>query len=386
MKIILIITLLLLCGAMCQAAPAAREDGGNIVLENGRCRIVLDRQGRLVKGQNGPLAGSWWSAQLEDRKGLYPWEYWKEGSVTAYSGDASCSVSLSSGKDSALAEFVFRPAGMELTARVRLDRDAEGGRYSVTCKALDETVLTDIIDLTLSDMDVPGGWFLFPETLGMRVRPGVFEPGDTKTAPYPGFMYMQWLDLYNEDMGVYMGCEDGYGYTKKMYIGRDGRGNELMGFSFTGCWVADRGDSWTTPDIYIAAHKGDWRKGADLYRPFARKAFGDLKTPNHILEMPASNCWLQHHLSNADVWKLFEVHASAPIHASYLSKTVNTSIPEGWDGIFGSGLEFGETFENIKRLGGYTALFTFDRAPLMGKPNFADYAQKWANVKRSGVW
>ncbi|MBQ9358645.1 MAG: hypothetical protein IJT95_03810, partial [Abditibacteriota bacterium] len=181
MKVILILTLLLVCGTLCLAAPAAREDKGNIVLENGRCRIVLDRLGRLVKGQNGPLAGSWWSAQLEDRKGLYPWEYWKEGSVSAFSGDASCTVSLYSDKDAARAEFVFRPAGMELTARVCLDKDAEGGRYSVTAKALDETVLADIIDFTLSDMEVPGGWFLFPETLGMRIRPGVFEPGDTKT-------------------------------------------------------------------------------------------------------------------------------------------------------------------------------------------------------------
>ncbi|MBO4548816.1 MAG: hypothetical protein J5758_06340, partial [Abditibacteriota bacterium] len=386
MKIFLILALLLLCGTWCSAAPAAREENGNTVLDNGRCRIVLDRQARFVRGENGPLAGSWFDVTLEDRKGLLPWEYWQEGSVSSFAGDSSAEVKLSQDKNAAVAEYVFRPGGMELTARVRLDKDAEGGRYSVTAKALDGTALTDIIDFTLSDMTVPEGWFLFPETLGMRIRPGVFEPGDRKTAPYPGFMYMQWLDLFNEDMGVYMGCEDGYGYTKKMYVGRGDEGRELMGFSFTGCWVAEKGDSWTTPDIYIVCHKGDWRKGADLYRPFAREAFGDLQTPTHILEMPASNCWLQHHLSNADVWKLFEVHASAPIHASYLSKTVNTSIPEGWDGIFGSSLELSETFENIKRLGGYSALFTFDRAPLMGKPNFADYAQKWANVKRSGVW
>ena len=73
-----------------------------------------------------------------------------------------------------------------------------------------------------------------------------------------------------------------------------------------------------------------WRAGAALYRPFAARALGPPWAPEYVREMPTAQCWLAHHGSDGDVGKLFEVQQQAPIHASYLMKSLNTSTPEGW--------------------------------------------------------
>ncbi|MBO4548501.1 MAG: hypothetical protein J5758_04720, partial [Abditibacteriota bacterium] len=159
-----------------------------------------------------------------------------------------------------------------------------------------------------------------------------------------------------------------------------------MGFSFTGCWVAEKGDSFAVPPVRIACHEGGWKKGADIYRPWIRRVIGPLNTPEKILEMPTALCWLEHHGAHSDLMKTFEQIQASPVHAAYIPKAVCLSIPEGWDGIMGSGLDIKKTFARIKELGGSAALFTFDRAPLMGRVNFADYVQDWANKKRNGSW
>ena len=50
----------------------------------------------------------------------------------------------------------------------------------------------------------------------------------------------------------------------------------------------------------------------------------------------------------------------------------------------GSALEYKRAFDRIRQLGVSPALFTFDRAPLMGKPNYAEHAQRWICRRSDG--
>ncbi|HQK96142.1 MAG TPA: hypothetical protein PLD23_21780, partial [Armatimonadota bacterium] len=278
------------------------------------------------------------------------------------------------------------PGGLRAIGEVELSPTDPGPRFRLEVINDTQQALVDTIRMpVLSGIelgDAADDWFTWPHTLGTRFRVQGFAPGETLAMPYPEFLYMQWLDLFDETGGVYLGCLDDYGYSKELFIGRDAAGASRWGIIFTGCWIAKQGDRWTTPWVQIAAHPGDWRAGADLYRPFAQAAFGPLDPPERVREMPTAQCWLAHHASDGDVGKLFEIQQQGPIHASYLMKSLNTSTPEGWDGFRGSGLELETAFRRIRELGGSPALFTFDRAPFMGKPNYAEHGGRWVLQRR----
>jgi len=373
-------------------------EGGLVALENGRCRIEFDaKTGELLALKPGPgravgaglvpaLQGAWFEVVEEDRAGLAPWETWEHGQETIFrSGPATVTARTEEG--AARAAMVWeRPNGLRIEGEVELRPGDAGPRFRLTVSNQTGAALVDTLRLpvlrgvTLGDPQ--DDWFTWPHTLGARFRVQGFTPGQTLEEPYPGFLYMQWLDLYDATQGVYVGCLDDYGYSKRLFIGRDADGASLLGITFVGCWIAEAGDRWTTPWVQIAAHEGDWRAGADLYRPWAETTFGPLDPPERVREMPTAQCWLAHHAREADVGKLFEIQQQAPIHASYLMKSLNTSIPEGWDGFRGSGLDFQAAFDRIRELGGSPALFTFDRAPLMGRPNYADYVARWTFQQR----
>jgi len=377
------------------AAPAppvrAERQGEAVVLQNGRCRLELDAAtGQIVSLRPGPasLRGPWFEVVEEERDGLAPWETWKHGQETVFaSGPAAATCDTVEGAGRAVLVWE-RPNGLQTRAEVALRPDDAGPRFRLTVTTRTGAALVDTLRLPVLRgvelNDPEDDWFTWPHTLGARFRARGLAPGEALEQPYPDFLYMQWLDLYDASQGVYVGCLDDYGYCKQLFIGRNRDGRSLMGITFTGCWIARPGDSWTTPWVQIAAHEGDWRAGADLYRPFAQAAFGPLDPPERVREMPTAQCWLAHHASDGDVGELFEIQQQAPIHASYLMKSLNTSTPEGWDGFRGSALELQDAFRRIRELGGSPALFTFDRAPLMGRPNYAAFVGRWTCVRRDG--
>jgi hypothetical protein len=362
-----------------------------VALDNGVCRLEIGAAtGEIASLRPGPdsLRGRWFEVVEEDRAGLQPWETWKQGPETLFTGGpAQVSASVAGGVATARMLWM-RPNGLRIEGEVALRPGEAGPRFRLRVTNTTAAALVDTLRMpVLRGIEVGAAaddWFAWPHTLGARFRVQGFKPGEKLEHAYPDFMYMQWLDLYDAQQGVYVGCLDDYGYCKNLFIGRDETGKSLMGITFPGCWIAKRGDSWTTPWVQIAAHKGDWRAGADLYRPFAEKAFGPLDPPERVREMPTAQCWLAHHASDGDIGKLFEIQQQAPIHASYLMKSLNTSTPEGWDGFRGSALELQDTFTRIRKLGGSPALFTFDRAPLMGKPDYADYVGRWTCQRRDG--
>lgn len=371
--------------------PTAYNLNGAVVIENAQCRLEVDTKTGEIKSLTpgtSTLSGKWFEVVLESRADMKPWETWKRGTENPFAGTISHAVaSVSKGAAYIHLQWLTQ-AGMNIKGEIKLRTADKGPLFQLTVSNADETSLVDTIRLPALkgiSLDNPDDdWFSYPHTLGTRFRVNGFKPGVKMEDPYPGFMYMQWLDLYDENNGVYIGCQDDYGYSKSLFIGRDNDGKSVMGVSFTGCWIARKGDKWTTPWVQIVSHKGDWRVGADIYRPFAQKAFGPLNPPEKAKEMPTAQCWLAHQASNGDVGKLFEIQQQAPIRTSYLTKSLNTSTPEGWDGFHGSSLEYKDSFKKIRELGGSPALFTFDRAPLMGRPNYADFFTKWVCVGRDG--
>lgn len=374
--------------AVARPAVVTRSEEG-IALANEQCRLELDEKtGEVValKPHGESLRGQWFEVIEEDRQVLEPWETWEHGTETSFTGGPT-DVEARVEEGIAKARMSWeRPNGLRVVGEIRLEPDEAGPRFRVTIENRTGEALVDTIHVPIlrgiRHGDADDDWFTWPHTLGSRFRVRGFEPGETLRHAYPDFMYMQWLDLYDDEQGLYVGCLDDYGYSKELFIGRDDDGASLMGVTFVGCWVAEAGDSWTTPWVQVAGHAGDWRGGADLYRPFAQAAFGPLDPPQRVWDMPTANCWLAHHASDGDVGKLFEVQQQAPIHASYLMKSLNTSVPEGWDGFRGSALEYEEAFARIRELGGSPALFTFDRAPLMGRPNYAEYTGRWTSQRR----
>jgi hypothetical protein len=383
--------LALLASAGACAAVHVDTAAGLVALSNGRCRLELSSAtGEIVSLRPGPstLRGRWFEVVEEAREGLSPWETWAHGEEQVFSGGPATVSAAVVGRAAEATLVWVRPTGLQVRGQVRLEAGDAGPHFRLEVRNQTGAVLVDALRLpVLRGIELDGpedDWLTWPHTLGARFRVQGFDPGERIEAAYPDFLYMQWLDLHDDRQGVYLGCLDDYGWCKNLFIGREADGRSVMGIAFTGCWIAKPGDSWTTPWVQIAAHEGDWRAGADLYRPFAEAAFGPLDPPQRVREMPTAQCWLAHHASDGDVGRLFEVQQQAPIHASYLMKSLNTSIPEGWDGFRGSALELQEAFGRIRELGGSPALFTFDRAPVMGRPNYAEHVGRWTSVRRDG--
>lgn len=377
--------------APAQPQPVHIERAEDVLaLRNSHCRVeICASTGQLLALRPGPdsLRGEWFEVTEEARDGLETWETWARGEETVFSGGpAAVEGEVRDGEG--LATLTWRRAGgLEVRGEVVLGPDDPGPRLRLTVRNDTGGCLVDTIRIILRGIelgDPEDDWFTWPHTLGALFRVRGFGPGETLDMAYPAFLTMQWLSLHDREQGVYVGCLDDHGYNKRLVIGRDAGGESLMGVSFVGCWIAEPGDSWTTPWVQVAAHEGDWREGARHYRAFAQEAFGPPEAPQQVWEMPTAQCWLAHHARDADVGRLFEIQQQAPIHASYLMKSLNTSIPEGWDGFRGSGIDIQDAFDRIRALGGLPALFTFDRAPLMGRPNYADHVARWAGRRRDG--
>ncbi|MHB1457409.1 MAG: hypothetical protein ACYC0V_10895, partial [Armatimonadota bacterium] len=281
--------------------PQAYLQNGTVVIQNTQCRLEIDAKNGEIKSLSPgttSLRGKWFEVVMESRSGMQSWETWKHGAESSFTaGISSIKTSVSKGSASIHLEWLTQ-AGMSVKGEIKLRTADKGPLFQLIVSSVDGSSLVDKIRLPvlkgISLDNTDDDWFSYPHTLGTRFRVNGFKPGIKLEDPYPGFMYMQWLDLYDDNNGVYLGCLDDYGYSKSLFIGRDNDGKSLMGVSFTGCWIAKKGDSWTTPWVQIVSHKGDWRAGADIYREFAQKAFGPINLPEKVKEMPTAQCWLAH--------------------------------------------------------------------------------------------
>ncbi len=85
---------------------------------------------------------------------------------------------------------------------------------------------------------------------------------------YPGEICMSWMDLYDDDGGIYYGCHDPSGRACELsaaVLGEKMPGMVLMTTFETRIYEHDTYDS---PDSMVYLHGGDWHEGAKFYRAF----------------------------------------------------------------------------------------------------------------------
>jgi len=248
---------------------------------------------------------------------------------------------------------------------------------------VDEFTFPYFVGLKVGE-DKNESWFTWPEEMGARIKLSNFQPGKVLTSPYPHYMYMQWLELFNDKKGFYMACNDDWGYYKELTIGKSSFDSAFMGFNFKGTWIKT-GDSWVTPWFSISFHNNDWHTGADYYRFWSEKAFGLPAPPEIVWDLPGSNCWLAWFNRITDASKIYEVQQKAPIHSVYIpSSMVSDGAIEAWDEWRGCALDYKTVAVEIRKLGGIPGIFLWPIIPNSGTMNVSLHAQKWLTFNREG--
>lgn len=98
---------------------------------------------------------------------------------------------------------------------------------------------------------------------------------------YPcGGMSMSWLDIYNDDGGIYYGVHDKNHKKVQFEIASGGETFPGLSVATTFYPIISEGESYQTPQVLVRCHKGDWHEGAKTYREFRQpllQTFGDIK-------------------------------------------------------------------------------------------------------------
>ena len=103
---------------------------------------------------------------------------------------------------------------------------------------------------------------------------------------YPGICSMPWFDFYDNKQGLYLASHDPSFQTTTLVTRRRQQTRDfqmgIVKYPFIGS-----GESWSSGDLVISAHEGDWHAGAKKYRAFADtwlEAASDI--PKWIFEAP----------------------------------------------------------------------------------------------------
>lgn len=189
-------------------------------------------------------------------------------------------------------EMVLRYEGLksddrELDITLELTYKAEGEYLSVTAR-IDNRSDVPVIEFQLtpvSGVQTLSGesedYIAWPYKLGRKVRRPAFShlsidsgfrpyemPEQVHTdlnVLYPGVGSMQWFDWCNEEEGLYVGSHDAGHETICLRAERDVKRNTLrLGvIKYPFC---ESGETWESAPLCYAFHKGNWHKGAALYR------------------------------------------------------------------------------------------------------------------------
>jgi len=83
------------------------------------------------------------------------------------------------------------------------------------------------------------------------------------SALYSGALSMAWLDLYDEDGGIYFGMHERNGICR---LKAETPGPDSPGMIFSFEKIVEGKQNFGMNNIVVALHKGDWHDGADIYR------------------------------------------------------------------------------------------------------------------------
>lgn len=118
-----------------------------------------------------------------------------------------------------------------------------------------------------------------------------FHPENEACGHYPGLIFAQFLAYYNDQVGVYVSCQDSSGRMKLIKPVHHGSGVRL-GIAHVGDWPR-KGERELEYEVVLGSFSGDWYDAATLYKdwslkqPWARTGLGERKdVPEWLLDSP----------------------------------------------------------------------------------------------------
>ena len=104
---------------------------------------------------------------------------------------------------------------------------------------------------------------------------------------YPGDMSMSWMDLYDQNGGLYFGVHDADARACRMEAGVDAPTNPGLCLAANFGVRIGKGEQYQTPLVLTTFHAGDWHAGADIYRAFRRPTLPPMREhPAWMLTSP----------------------------------------------------------------------------------------------------
>jgi len=330
-----------ICCSSAEFALALRE--GRVGIERGAARWCRGGRGpfRVLAERNGEWTEVW------------PEEMDWEPSVSSWRGRSAeygVGVSLSSRQSDG--------GVIELSAEV-----SASGDWGVTAFAWPH----------ISGLSHPGGGGSVTWPFGVGASAAVADlpawPGLILT--YPVYASMQWIDLYDERSGLYLGAHDDAPFMKWLYVwnASDGVG---VRFDWTDLAVKP-GETLALPPVALSVHQGDWHAGADIYRGFMQPRLDRWPAPDWFRRNPSHNTIVmkQHDadhplLSFSDLPDLYRKASSCGIGmvhlAGYMEHGHDTDYPEYEPGDCMGGREgLARAICDIHRAGGRLSLYTNGR-------------------------
>ncbi|MGC9319691.1 MAG: hypothetical protein ACP5KN_16790, partial [Armatimonadota bacterium] len=108
------------------------------------------------------------------------------------------------------------------------------------------------------------------------VNPG---SGPIRDASYCGQVVMPWQEVYDEELGLYVGAHDPQAYNCQFVSEAGGLAAEQFGFALRKLDDISPGEERTYP-FELAVHGGGWHSGADRYRAWFHETFGRAQYPD----------------------------------------------------------------------------------------------------------
>ena len=133
----------------------------------------------------------------------------------------------------------------------------------------------------------PGAKLTYPSNSGWCLPLASLDTDQVLPLGYPVHASMQWVDLYTEAEGFYLGIQDPLPYLKRLLLGRQ-RGQPYLAWEYPHLQL-EQDQAFRFPVLHLAWHRGDWRAGADLYRAWIAPYIARPNPPSWYRRLPAWN-------------------------------------------------------------------------------------------------
>lgn len=131
----------------------------------------------------------------------------------------------------------------------------------------------------------------WPFAAGALVPVAAMAEGQSLELTYPVYAGMQWVDVFAEAGGLYVGIHDDAPYFKHLRASATRSESDIL-------WTLEidytdltwpMGRAWCAPPLVLARHQGDWRAGAQRYRSWAESWFRRDPVPRWLCKSSGHN-------------------------------------------------------------------------------------------------